>query len=66
MMVNKQILNNNCVNSAEVHDKGPVHGRVSGNPEHCQTIIKQAGKHKHNYSDLVLGMLALCVAEQDK
>ena len=46
-MVNKQILNYNCVNRAGVHDKGPAHGRVSVNPEHCQTVIKQSGKHNH-------------------
>ena len=47
MMVNKQILNHNCVNRVGVHDKGPAHGRVSVNPEHCQTVIKQSGKHNH-------------------
>ena len=40
MMVN-QMLNNKCVNRAGVCDEGPVHGSVSVNPEHCQTIIKQ-------------------------
>ena len=42
MMVNKQILNHNYVNMAGVHDKGPAHDRVSANPEHCQTLIKQS------------------------
>ena len=51
MMVN-QILNHNCVNMAGVHDKGPAHSRVTVNPEDC--------------SDLVLGMLVLCVAEQEE
>ena len=46
-MLNKQILNYNCVNRAGVHDKGPAHGMVSVNPEHCQTVIKQSGKHNH-------------------
>ena len=46
-MVNKQIWNHNYVNRAGVHHKDPAHGRVSVNPEHYQTVIKQSGKHKH-------------------
>ena len=65
MIVNKQILNHNCVNMAGVHDKCPVHGRVSVNPEYCQTVIKQSGKHKHELFRLGTGMLALCVADQE-
>ena len=44
----------------------PVHGRVSVNPEHCQTIIKQSGKHKLELFRLILEMLALYMAEQEK
>ena len=43
MMVN-QILNHNYVNRAGVHDKSLAHGKVSVNPEHCQTVIKQSKK----------------------
>ena len=38
MMVN-QILNQNFINKAGVQNKGPAHGRVSVNLEHCQIII---------------------------
>ena len=47
MMVN-QILKHNCVNRAGVHDEDPAHSAMSVNPEHCQTIIKESGNHKHD------------------
>ena len=47
-MIVNQILNHNCINRAGVHDKGPAHGRVSVNTEHCQTVIKRSGNHKHD------------------
>ena len=47
MMIN-QTLNHNCVNSAGVRDKGPAHGSVSVNPEHCQNIAKQSGNYSHD------------------
>ena len=47
MMVNQK-LRGNCVNRAGVRDKDSTHGRVSVNPEHCQTVIKQSGNRKHD------------------
>ena len=48
MIVNNKILNRNCVDRAGVHDKGAVHGRMNGNPEHSQIVIKRSGNHKHD------------------
>ena len=65
MMAN-QISNHNYVNRAEDLDKSLANSRVSVNPDHCQTVIKQSGNHKHDFSYLVAGMLVLCMAEQGK
>ena len=36
-------IRQNCVNGAGVNDKGPAHGRVGVNPEHCPIVIQRSG-----------------------
>ena len=49
-MMDEQIQNHSCVNKAGVLDKGPMHGKVVVNPEHCHTIIKRSRNKQESVS----------------
>ena len=41
------LFNHNCINRAEIHDKGSAQGRVGINSEHYQNVNKRSGSNNN-------------------